>query len=489
MFTNIALDTTKMNQNGLLCESIRSPTLCLDENGVIFSANQGACELFGYPQNEIAKLTINDVLRKSFSSNETISLQNLSADQEKELQLIHKNGDHIPVNFRLTHDTELEHYFLMLFDTSMVRSTEKKLIVQFERMQALGNIDRAIISTMDLAFITDVVFDQISSQLQTECSFLFLREKNTQVLTCQYLRGLPLLGGGNGNSPSQPAPILANRVIASGEMLIIEDLSASAQMYLEEYEIPYKNVNFYAGIPLLNLGETIGVLEVCSQQAFSPDPDWISFFKMIAGQMAIAIVHVNQFHDIRRLNVELLKSYEDTLEGWARVLEFKDRETKGHSERVTQMAVTLGKAMGLTPEELVHLKRGAVLHDIGKLCIPEKILFKPGPLDESEWNIMKQHPIYAQEFVADIQFLQPATNILLFHHERWDGSGYPLGLKGKQIPLAARIFMVIDVWDALSFDRPYRKAWSAKKVQQYLRENAGILFDPEVIEIFLEILS
>jgi PAS domain S-box-containing protein len=477
-----------MTQNEFLCESILSPTLCLDENGAIFSANQGACELCGYHQNEIAQLTISDMLQKTFSVDEVVTIQNLSANQEKELQLIHKNGERIPVNFRLTRDAELEHYFLMLFDLSVIRSTEKKLIIQFERMQALGNIDRAIISTMDLAFITDVVFDQISSQLQMECSLLFLRASNGRDLTCQYSRGLPLLGG-NGNTTHHPAPILANRVAASGEMLIIEGSSISEQIAPDEYGFPYQNIKFYAGIPLLNLGEIIGVLEVCSQKAFSLDPDWISFFKMIAGQAAIAIVHVNQIHDIRRLNVELLKSYEDTLEGWARVLEFKDRETKGHSDRVTQMAVKLGKAMGLTADELVHLKRGAILHDIGKLCIPEKILFKAGPLNESEWHIMKQHPIYAQEFVADIQFLQPATNILLFHHERWDGSGYPLGLKGKQIPLTARIFMVIDVWDALSFDRPYRKAWPAEKVQQYLQENAGILFDPQIVDIFLEIIS
>ena len=145
--------------------------------------------------------------------------------------------------------------------------------------------------------------------------------------------------------------------------------------------------------------------------------------------------------------------------------------------------------MGLTAEELVHLRRGAILHDIGKLCVPEGILCKTGPLNDDEWELMKQHPLFAQEFVGDIQFLQPATNIMLFHHERWDGSGYPLGLKGKQIPLGARIFMVIDVWDALSFDRPYRKAWPKDKVQEYLRANAGVLFDPDVVNFFLEIIS
>jgi HD-GYP domain-containing protein (c-di-GMP phosphodiesterase class II) len=341
---------------------------------------------------------------------------------------------------------------------------------------------------MDLAFITDVVFDQINTQLNMECSLLFMQTSNGQQLECHYSRGLSLLSG-NGSRNNHPQPIIANQVATSGMMTIIENPSNDPLYSVENLPFPYKEFKFYAGIPLQNLGETIGVLEIGSTKPFTPDAEWKNFFNMIAGQTAIAIVHVTQFHNIRRLNAELLKSYESTLEGWARVLEFKDHETKGHSDRVTQMAINLGKAMGLSSEELIHLRRGAVLHDIGKLCIPEEILFKDGPLDEAEWDIMKQHPIYAQEFIADIQFLQPVTNILLFHHERWDGSGYPFGLKNKQIPLAARIFMVIDVWDALSFDRPYRKAWPAEKVHQYLQENAGILFDPEVIDVFLELLS
>lgn len=479
------LGTNMMIHDDLLCESISPPTLCVDKEGIIFNANQGACELTGYHKGEIFQRPIYDVFQKKLPTDEVFDFQNLGLYQEKELQLIHKNGKLIPVSFRVARDTDLEHFFLMLFDLSEFRKAEEKLSIQVDRMQALGNIDRAIISTMDLDFITDVVFDQINAQLGVEFSLLFLNAEDSRNLLCQYSRGLHLIKD-NGHH-TNPNPALAQRVIAKGEPIIIEDLTETSWFAENEASFPYDDLKFYAGIPLFNLGETIGVLEVCSKDAFSPDPDWVSFFNMIAGQTAIAIVHVNQFHDIRRLNADLLNSYENTLEGWARVLEFKDRETKGHSDRVTQMAMKLGQAMGMTTDELVHLRRGAVLHDIGKLCIPEKILFKEGPLDEYEWEIMKQHPIYAQEFVADIQFLQPATNILLFHHERWDGSGYPLGLKGKQIPLAARIFMVIDVWDALSFDRPYRKAWSLDKVRKYLRESAGKLFDPKVVEVFLEI--
>jgi len=151
------------------------------------------------------------------------------------------------------------------------------------------------------------------------------------------------------------------------------------------------------------------------------------------------------------------------------------------------MSIKLGKALGLTDEEMVHLRRGAILHDIGKMCIPDKILQKKEPLTEEEWALMRRHPIFAQEFLSDIQFIQPALNIPLFHHERWDGSGYPYGLKGKQIPLAVRIFMVVDVWDALSSTRSYREAWSIDQVEEYFHQNSGILFDPIVVEKFFEI--
>lgn len=474
------------NQIALICDNVLSPTLCIDDNGVIFSANLEACKLSGYQKNEISQLTLSEILTVQ-PFNETVTVQSLRSNQTTELQILHKNGERVPVQYYISRDVDLDQYLLMLYDLSGAEGTEKKLTVQLERMHALGNIDRAIISTMDISFITDVVFDQICSQLNIECSLLYMRPNSSQQLSCQYSRGLSLLNG-NSSQTDSPEPILANRVVASDEMIIIEDLSRSHQFSEEELTFPYHKFRFYAGVPLFNLGEPIGVLEVGSTKPFSPDPEWKIFFTMIAGQAAIAIVHVNQFHDIRRLNAELLNSYENTLEGWAKVLEFKDRETKGHSDRVTNMALKLGKAIGLTAEELVHLRRGAILHDIGKLCIPEKILFKEGPLNDAEWEIMKQHPIYAQEFVADIHFLQPATNILLFHHERWDGSGYPLGLKGKQIPLGARIFMVIDVWDALSHDRPYRKAWPKERVLEYLQVNAGVLFDPEIVEIFLRMI-
>jgi HD-GYP domain-containing protein (c-di-GMP phosphodiesterase class II) len=358
--------------------------------------------------------------------------------------------------------------------------------VQFNRMQALANIDRAIISTLDINVITNIVFEQITQQLGAEICILFLRDPITSQFVCKHTKGLTGLNGNQDIFPNPPFD-LAQKAINSGDMLFVDDLSKLRSD--NGLTFPYKHIRFYSAIPLINSSKTIGVLEVCSKKTLQTNLEWKNFLGMIARQATIAIEHLGLIGNIQRLNKELLHAYESTLIGWAKALEYKDRETKGHSERVTEMAILLGKAMELNEEELLQLRRGAILHDIGKMCIPEKILFKTEPLTLEEWEIMKQHPIFAQEFLADIQFIQPALNIPLFHHERWDGSGYPYGLKGKQIPLAVRIFMVIDVWDALTSIRPYREAWSNLEARLYFKQFSGTQFDPEVVTKFLEMLD
>ncbi len=189
--------------------------------------------------------------------------------------------------------------------------------------------------------------------------------------------------------------------------------------------------------------------------------------------------------ELRRANLSLQLAYDATLAGWSRALDLRDRETEGHTQRVTELTVRLAQAMGVPEAELVHIRRGALLHDIGKLGIPDAILLKPGPLSEEEWEVMRRHPDYAFRWLAGIEFLRPALDIPYCHHERWDGGGYPRGLKGEEIPLAARIFAVVDVFDALTSDRPYRKAWSRDEALRYIHEQAGRQFDPKVVEVFL----
>jgi putative nucleotidyltransferase with HDIG domain len=192
---------------------------------------------------------------------------------------------------------------------------------------------------------------------------------------------------------------------------------------------------------------------------------------------------------LQERDAELTLAYDTTLEGWARALELRDLETEGHTQRVTELAIRLARAMGVPEAELVHVRRGALLHDIGKMGIPDSILLKPGKLTDEEWQIMRRHPVYAFEMLLPICYLRPALDIPYCHHEKWDGSGYPRGLKGEEIPLAARIFAVADVWDALRSHRPYRKAWSDEKALKYICEQAGKHFDPRVMEAFLQMLA
>ncbi len=183
---------------------------------------------------------------------------------------------------------------------------------------------------------------------------------------------------------------------------------------------------------------------------------------------------------------ELLRAYDATIEGWAYALDLRDEETEGHSQRVTAMTLRIAGMMGMKDEELAHVRRGALLHDIGKMGIPDDILLKPGQLTDDEWEIMSKHPVYAFEMLSPIAYLRPALDIPYCHHEKFDGSGYPRGLTGEKIPLAARIFAVVDVFDALTSDRPYRKAWSREEALEQIRKESGAHFDPQVVEVFLK---
>ncbi len=185
------------------------------------------------------------------------------------------------------------------------------------------------------------------------------------------------------------------------------------------------------------------------------------------------------------LNYELAQAYDGTIEGWSRALDLRDHETEGHSRRVTEMTLALARAFGASEEELVHVRRGALLHDIGKMGVPDSILLKPGPLTEEEWVLMRRHPVYAYEMLSEVSFVRPALEIPHCHHEKWDGTGYPRGLKNEDIPLAARLFAVVDVWDALRSDRPYRRAWPIERTRDHIAALSGTHFDPRVVDVFL----
>jgi len=210
-------------------------------------------------------------------------------------------------------------------------------------------------------------------------------------------------------------------------------------------------------------------------------------FVLITAALLYLLIEHN-FSTVQRAQRALQESYNATLEGWVRALDMRDRETEGHTQRVTQLTLTLAREMGMGDGELEDVRRGALMHDIGKMAVPDRILLKPGVLDDDELEVIRRHPVHAYEFLSPIIQLRRALDIPFCHHEKWDGTGYPRGLKEEEIPLAARIFAVADVYDALRSDRPYRPAWQEERVREYIINNSGKHFDPQVVDVFMRLV-
>jgi GAF domain-containing protein len=277
------------------------------------------------------------------------------------------------------------------------------------------------------------------------------------------------------------------------DLLVVPDAQADPRYAQHPMVTAGPRVRFYAGVPLLIGEHLLGALEV-----MGPAPRALSDAQA-AGLRALARQAVDQL-ELRRISAEQTaaarpdepsardvdQAYDAILDNLARALDLRDREVEGHLQRVAGLTVQLARALGVTEDMLPHIRRGALLHDIGKLAIPDSVLLKPSALTEAEWSLMHLHPVYGYEMLEPIKLLKPALDIPHCHHERWDGQGYPHRLAGTQIPLAARIFAVVDVWDALRTDRPYRQGWPEARVRDYLRKRAGADFDPQVIEVFLQ---
>ena len=357
---------------------------------------------------------------------------------------------------------------------------------QVKRLTTLRDIDAAIASSFDLRLTLNILMDQTLSHLGVDAVDIALFHPDIQTITY-------FIGSGF-RTPSPTRPLmrigegLAGRVIMRQQTIHLTDLQNTPET---RNEILIKREGFveYVGIPLIVKGQIKGVFEVFHRSALSPTPDWMDFLHTLAGQAAIAIDNSHLFENLQRSNQELMQAYDTTLEGWARALELRDRETEGHTRRVTELTLRLARYMGIKDSELVNIRRGVLLHDIGKMGVPDNILKKTGPLSDSEWDEMRQHPVYAYNLLAPIEYLRDALEIPYCHHEHWDGSGYPRGLKGNQIPLSARIFSIIDIWDALLSDRTYRKAWTADRVTAYLKEIAGTHIDPNILPIFFKMIE
>ena len=366
--------------------------------------------------------------------------------------------------------------------TSALQRSGQHALTQrrLERLAALHSIDQAISGSFNLNLTLQVILEKVVSQLDVDAAAVFLVDPKTLKATYAEGRGFrhyqPQAG------ISQAREELVWRVLQKRELVAIPDLIKAAPTLHRGKMFAEEGFQSYFGIPLIAKGMILGVLEVFHRKPLQVDEEWFDFLRSLGTQAAIAMDNAALVEDLRRTNLKLDLAYNATLEGWVRALDLRDKCTGDHTHRVVERTVKLARAVGIPDQQLIHVNRGALLHDIGKLGVPDEILNKAGPLTEEEWVLMRKHPVFAREILEPIEFLRQALPIPSAHHEKWDGSGYPRGISGNEIPLEARVFAVIDVWDALSSPRPYRAAWPEKKIHSLIREGSGTHFDHQVVE-------
>ena len=353
---------------------------------------------------------------------------------------------------------------------------------RLQNLISLGTVDQAISSSFDLRSTLGILLDQVIERLQVDAVDIIVLNPDTQ--TFQYS-----IGQGFHTQPVQHPDIqldddYAGRAARERRTIVIQNLEKDPGGFARSEDFTREGFTSYIGIPLIAKGQVKAVLEIFQREQLELGREGNDFLEMLADQAAIAIDNTELFEKLQSSNAVLMMAYDETIEGWSRAIELRDEVTGGHTQRVTQVTLKLAGSMGLGIDDMGYIRWGALLHDIGKMGVPDSILRKTGPLSDEEWVLMRKHPQLAYDMLAPIVYLHPAIDIPYCHHEKWDGTGYPRQLKGEQIPLAARIFAVVDVYDALITDRPYRKAWSRVKAMKYIHEQSGRYFDPQVVEKF-----
>jgi PAS domain S-box-containing protein/putative nucleotidyltransferase with HDIG domain len=351
-----------------------------------------------------------------------------------------------------------------------------------QRLAALHMIDAAINASLDSRITLDMLLEQVITQLWVDAAAILLLNPLTRTL--DYTAGRGFRNPAIQHTQQRLGEGETGRAALERRIIAISDLRESPKSRARTGLLIAEGFISYYAVPLIAKGQVKGVLEIFHRTPVSADSEWLDFLHTLAEQAAIAVDNALLFDNLQRSNQDLSLAYDATIEGWSRALDLRDKETEGHTQRVTEITERLARAMGVSPAQLTHIRRGALLHDIGKMGVPDSILLKPGTLTDAEWVIMRKHPAYAYDMLSPIAYLRPALDIPFCHHEKWEGTGYPQGLRGDRIPLAARLFAVVDVWDALRSDRPYRPAWSSEKVREYIREQSGRHFDPAVVAAF-----
>jgi PAS domain S-box-containing protein len=482
--------------NSVMMENVAAGIyLVRASDGVILHTNPRFNKLFGYSIDELVGKHVSTLNAPTDRTpqevaKEIIEALNKNKVWEGDVNCIRKDGVQFWCHANIA---TFEHtQYGTVWVASRQDITERKLAEeeinnQLQRLSALRTIDQVITSSLDLHVTLNVLLEHVITRLNVDAAVVLLLDHNLNEL--EYATGR---GFRSKNIPRLHLKLgegYAGEVALKRRTISIANLAVADPPFSKAWAIAGEDFVSYFAIPLFAKGQVNGVLEIFHRTGLNPTLEWLDYLETLAGQAAIAIDSGQLFEGLQKANTELILAYEATIEGWSRAMDLRDQETEGHTQRVTALTMNLVKAAGVSKDQIVHIRRGALLHDIGKLGVPDNILLKPGTLTDQEWVIMRKHPQYAFDLLSSIEYLRLAMDIPYCHHERWDGTGYPRGLKGEQIPFAARLFAVVDVWDALRSDRPYRESWPEKKVLQHIRAEAGTHFDPKAVELFFRMLS
>lgn len=423
----------------------------------------------------------------------------IRSQADQTIEKVIKTQKTISLNFSLALDSkeqwfearfspiENRHIIIIIQNITEQKRKEKQLQRQIKWLAAIRSIDFMITSSTDLVLTLSRLLTHATTQLEVDAADILTMNANGTSL--EFSAGY----GFTGSTPENHSVRLG--VGSAGKAALERRIFHSTALPDHQNELMYSPifsqegfVDYYA-VPLIAKGDVMGVLEIFHRTPIQSDTEWLNFLETLAKQAAIAIDNAMLFKDKEYSTTEIEQAYDTTIEGWSHALDLRNKETEKHTRRVTGMTLKLARMMNVPDEKLIHIQRGATLHDLGKMGIPDSILFKPGSLTPKEWDIVRQHPQNALQILSPIRYLKPALDIPLYHHEKWDGSGYPHGLKETQIPLAARIFSVVDVYDSLTSNRPYRPAWSHRDAKNYIESESGVHFDPEIVVCFTKLLN
>ena len=474
-----------------LVENAADTLLILDKDGIIRFGNHSFEKMLGYKPEEFMDKSLRELVHPDDVPILSKSLEGVKkkpdtpASMQLRLQNVEDSWVTVEgVSKNLLKDPAVSGVAVSLRDITRRKKAERAVQRQLQTFDTLHTIDLATSSGLDLQVTVKVILEQLTTELEVDATSLLLFHPISHNL--KYFSGRGFRNIAIAHSEIRLGEGVAGKAGLERELIRVPDLRDSEEASRRAELLAEEEFVAYYAMPLVARGELKGVLEIFHRSALSPDQDWLEFLSTVASQAAVAMDNTDLIAKLQSHNTGLSFAFDAILEKVSYALDLREQLVPGHSQRLADWTLKLGEATGMEGPDLISERRGALLHDIGKIGVPESLLLKPGPLSGEEWEVMHKYPRYAYLLLAEIPYLRAAVNIPYCHHEKWDGSGYPRGLKGKEIPLAARVFSVVEAWDVLGCDRPYREAWSNVEIRDHLKSQSGIDFDPEIVEKFLE---